>query len=150
VTNTLTINKAAAIVTLANLSQTYDGMAKTATVTTTPPGLAVDMTYNPFPARRPTRATIQFLPRSMTPIIKATRMTCWSLISPRRCNTRNLAQTYDGTFKSITVTTAPTNLFVNVTYDGTPAFPVNAGSMLSSGQSAAVSVNYQAVQPIRS
>jgi len=60
VTNTLTINKAAAIVTLANLSQTYDGMAKTATVTTTPPGLAVDMTYNAFPARRPTRQLYSF------------------------------------------------------------------------------------------
>lgn len=45
-TNTLVISKAAASVTLGNLSQTYDGTAKNATVTTTPPGLSVLLTYD--------------------------------------------------------------------------------------------------------
>jgi len=45
---TLTIAKAAATVTLppAGLAHTYDGNAKTATVTTTPTGLTVEITYN--------------------------------------------------------------------------------------------------------
>jgi hypothetical protein len=37
--------KTPATVTLSNLSQTYDGTAKSVTATTTPPGLAVDLTY---------------------------------------------------------------------------------------------------------
>ncbi|PYL38621.1 MAG: hypothetical protein DMF34_06295 [Verrucomicrobia bacterium] len=43
---TLTVNKAAATVTLASLSQTYDGTPKSATATTSPTGLSVTFTYN--------------------------------------------------------------------------------------------------------
>ena len=46
VSQTLTVNKAAATVTLSGLSATYDGNAKAATATTTPVGLAVSFTYN--------------------------------------------------------------------------------------------------------
>jgi hypothetical protein len=48
VTNTgnLTIAKAAATVAFGNLNFTYDGTPKTANVTTTPAGLAVNVTYN--------------------------------------------------------------------------------------------------------
>ena len=45
-TNTLVISKAAATVTLGNLSQTYDGSAESVSVTTAPPGLTVNLTYN--------------------------------------------------------------------------------------------------------
>ncbi|MDB6113035.1 MAG: hypothetical protein JWR69_4785, partial [Pedosphaera sp.] len=45
-TNTLTVNNAVAIVTLGNLSATYDGTPKSASVTTTPPGLTVNFTYD--------------------------------------------------------------------------------------------------------
>jgi hypothetical protein len=45
-TNTLVIAKAPATVTLGNLSQTYDGTAKSATASTTPDGLTVALTYN--------------------------------------------------------------------------------------------------------
>jgi hypothetical protein len=40
------VNKAIAVVVLTNLSQNYDGTAKSVTATTTPPGLTVTMTYN--------------------------------------------------------------------------------------------------------
>jgi len=40
------VNKATATVALSNLSQTYDGSAKPATVTTTPAGLTVGITYD--------------------------------------------------------------------------------------------------------
>ena len=43
---TLTVNKAAASITLGSLNQTYSGSAKPATATTTPSGLAVTFTYN--------------------------------------------------------------------------------------------------------
>jgi hypothetical protein len=45
-TNNLVIGKAAATVTLGSLSQTYNGTAKSATATTTPPGLIVNFTYD--------------------------------------------------------------------------------------------------------
>jgi hypothetical protein len=45
-TNTLVINPAAATVTLGSLSQTYDGTARSASATTTPGGLTVNLTYN--------------------------------------------------------------------------------------------------------
>jgi len=46
---TLVIAKAIAAVMLSGLSHTYDGTAKSASVTTTPPGLAVDVTYDELP-----------------------------------------------------------------------------------------------------
>ncbi|HEY3390579.1 MAG TPA: MBG domain-containing protein, partial [Prolixibacteraceae bacterium] len=46
-TITQTVNKATAILTLSNLTRTYDGTAKSATVTTSPAGLTgVNITYN--------------------------------------------------------------------------------------------------------
>ncbi|KAF0187908.1 MAG: hypothetical protein FD165_2873, partial [Gammaproteobacteria bacterium] len=42
----ITVNKATATATLSNLSQTYDGSAKAATVVTSPAGLSVSVTYN--------------------------------------------------------------------------------------------------------
>ena len=45
-TGTLVIAKAGASVKLADLNVTYDGTAQPATATTTPPGLAVNCTYN--------------------------------------------------------------------------------------------------------
>jgi hypothetical protein len=46
VAQTLTVAAANAVVTLGNLSQSYDGSAKTVTVTTDPTGLAVNVTYD--------------------------------------------------------------------------------------------------------
>ena len=46
VNQTLTINKAAATVTLGSLAQTYDGTARSATATTSPSGLTVTFTYD--------------------------------------------------------------------------------------------------------
>ena len=43
---TISVAKAAATVTLSNLSVTYTGTAHAATATTTPGGLTVDVTYN--------------------------------------------------------------------------------------------------------
>src|SRR5262249_17470762 len=45
-TGTLVISPAAAQVTLSNLSQTYDGSPKAASVATTPAGLNVSLTYD--------------------------------------------------------------------------------------------------------
>ena len=49
VTNTFTVAKATAGVTLGSLSQTFDGTPKSATATTVPAGLTVDFTYDGSP-----------------------------------------------------------------------------------------------------
>jgi endonuclease/exonuclease/phosphatase family metal-dependent hydrolase len=46
VTNTFTVTKAVASVTLTNLAQTYDGTARAAAASTWPTGLVVDITYD--------------------------------------------------------------------------------------------------------
>ena len=59
------IGKATATVTLNNLNPVYDGTGKSVSVTTTPPGLTVNLTYNGTPMRRPTRAVTRSSARSM-------------------------------------------------------------------------------------
>jgi hypothetical protein len=54
-TNTLVISKGTGTVTLGSLSQTYNGTAKSATATTTPSGLTVNLTYGGS-ANAPTNA----------------------------------------------------------------------------------------------
>jgi sugar lactone lactonase YvrE len=44
--HSFTVNKAQAIITISNLSHTHDGAAKSASVTTNPPNLRVDLRYN--------------------------------------------------------------------------------------------------------
>jgi hypothetical protein len=46
VTNTLSVAKATATVTLGNTSQTYDGSPRSISATTTPPGLSTSITYD--------------------------------------------------------------------------------------------------------
>ena len=45
----------------------------------------------------------------------------------------NLSQIYDGTAKSVSVTTDPANLAVSVTYNGSASAPANAGSYTVAG-----------------
>ena len=46
----------------------------------------------------------------------------------------NLAQTYNGTAREVTVETVPAGLTVNITYDGSAAAPTNAGSYAVTGR----------------
>jgi hypothetical protein len=116
-------------VTLGNLSQTYDGTAKSASATTTPTNLTVNLTYNGS-ANAPTNAG------SYT-VIGTINDTNWrgsatnTLVISQGTGTvtlGNLSQTYDGTARSATATTTPTNLTVNITYNGSANAPTNAGS----------------------
>lgn len=47
---------------------------------------------------------------------------------PATVTLSNLAQTYDGSAKTVSVVTAPPGLTVSVTYDGSPVAPTNTGS----------------------
>ena len=128
-TNTLVIGKGTATVTLAGLSQTYDGTAKVATATTVPSGLTVNFAYNGL-ATAPTNAGSYTVIGTISDANyqgSATNTLVVAQISGS-ITLAGLSQTYDGTAKTVTVTTVPSGLAVNVTYNGTGTAPTNAGS----------------------
>jgi hypothetical protein len=203
---TLTVNPAAASVALTNLTQVYDGTGKPATVTTSPSGLAVAVTYNGSTAVPVTAGEYAVLATITAPdykgsatgtltISKATPAVTWAkpatmtygtpltvaqlnatanvsgvfaytpvsgtilgvgvdqvlsvVFTPTdAANYRTASATtkvtvekaaaaivlgglsakYDGTPKSVTATTSPVGLTVNITYGGTNIAPTNAGS----------------------
>jgi len=128
VQDTLTINPATATVALSNLSQVYDGTPKSPTVTTAPAGVAVQVTYdgNTTP---PTDAGNYAVAANVTDPNYTGSASDTLKISPALASgtISNLAQTYDGSPKPVTVTTVPAGLPVVVTYDGSASAPTNAG-----------------------
>jgi len=120
---TLTIAKRTATVTLENLAQVYDGTQKVVTATTSPVGLAVDITYNGS-VTAPTEAgsytvvgtvhdTLNYEPASATATLVVAKIPGALLLG-------NLALNYDGTSRLATATTTPPGLTVLYTYDGLP------------------------------
>src|SRR5206468_4139374 len=111
-TGTLTINKAPATLTLSNLTQTYDGTAKSVTATTNPAGVNISITYNgstTAPTNVGSYAVVasetdpNYVGPNATGTLTITQGTATITLS-------NLTQTYNGSPKSATVTTSPTNL----------------------------------------
>ncbi|MEI8036851.1 MAG: MBG domain-containing protein [Verrucomicrobiota bacterium] len=126
---TLAIRKAVAGMVLRALDQAYDGTAKSAAVTTTPPGLPVDLTYdgsatapvgagNYAVAGAVDDADYQGSAAGTLVIHKATATVALNA----------LAQTYDGSPKPVGTTTDPSDLAVDLIYDGSPSVPGDAGS----------------------
>jgi hypothetical protein len=64
-----------------------------------------------------------------------------AVMMPGTVTLGNLSQTYDGTAKSVSATTTPTNLTVSITYNGSANAPTNAGSYTVIGT--INDVNYQ-------
>ena len=127
--DTLVIGKATATVTLGDLAQTYDGTTRSATATTTPDGLVVEVTYDgnvQAPANAGTYAVIATIndanhEGSASDVLTVDKATASVVLG-------DLAQTYDGSVKAATATTTPEGLAVDVTYDGSAQAPANAGS----------------------
>lgn len=125
----LTINKAAATVTLSNLAQTYDGSAKTAGASTSPSNLTVNFTYNgtsTAPSNPGAYAVVGSINDANFSGSASGTLTIGKANAVIVINT--LTHVYDGTPKAATVSTTPGTLTVNVTYDGGAAPPTNAGS----------------------
>ena len=122
------VNKALAAVTLTNLLQTYDGGAQSATATTVPPGLTVNLTYNGS-ANAPTNQGSYTVIGTVSDANYAGSATNTLVISKGLATVilTNLVYVYDGTAKSATVTTVPPGLTVNLTYNGSANAPTNVG-----------------------
>ena len=127
--DTLVIGKASATVTLGDLAQTYDGTTRSATATTTPDGLVVDVTYDgnvQAPANAGTYAVIATIndanhEGSASDVLTVDKATASVVLG-------DLAQTYDGSARTVSATTTPEGLVVDVTYDGSAQAPANAGT----------------------
>ena len=128
---TININKATAAVTLGSLTHVYDGTSKSATATTDPIGLTVDITYDDS-ATVPTNAGNYVVVANINDANYSGTVS-GTLTIAKAAATITLAdlnQTYDGTQKSVAVITDPTGLTVGVTYEGSSIEPTNAGSYL--------------------
>ncbi len=125
----LTVNKAAATVTLSNLSQAYDGNAKTATATTTPAGLSTTITYNGS-ATAPTAAGSYTVVASINDANHTGSATGTLNIAKAAATASlvNLSQAYDGSAKSVSAVTTPAGLNTNITYNGSTTAPAAIGT----------------------
>ncbi|MEO5914523.1 MAG: MBG domain-containing protein [Luteolibacter sp.] len=118
-----------ATVTLENLAGTYDGNPHAVTVTVDPVGLPYVLTYNgsPTPPIHPGNYAIS---ASVVSSIYAGTATATQIIAkaPASILLENLSHTYDGTPKSATASSAPLNLNVDITYNGSATPPSSGGS----------------------
>ena len=125
----VTVTPAAATITLSNLEQTYDGSPKPVTVTTDPPGLAVDVTYAGS-STVPTNASSYAVEATISdPNYQGSASA--TLIIDKATATiilGNLTQTYDGSPKPISATTTPEGLAVDITYNALPDAPIEVGT----------------------
>ncbi len=117
-----------ASVTLSNLSQVYDGTAKTATVTTAPTGLSVAVTYDASYVA-PSNAGSYAVVATVVEAGYSGGTTGTLTIAPAAAGVvlTNLDQVYDGTARPAAAVCVPAVSYA-LTYDGSPAAPTNAGS----------------------
>ncbi|NBS55328.1 hypothetical protein EBT23_07230, partial [bacterium] len=128
-TNTLTVVKATATVTFSNLTQTYNGSARSVTASTTPSGLATSITYNGS-SSTPTNAGSYTVVATVNDANYQGSATNTLTVAKASATVilGSLNQTYDGVAKPASATTSPGGLTVNFTYDGSSSAPTNAGS----------------------
>ena len=129
VTNAVTAVKDAATVTLSDTKQTYSGSARSVTATTVPAGLPVDILYEG--SSTAPSSVGQYNVSATINSGRYTGNTNGVLTVSKAMATVSLSgtnQTYDGTARFITATTTPSNLTVDVTYNGLAIAPTNAGN----------------------
>ena len=128
-TNTLVVSAAAATLSFGSLSQSYNGAARSVTVTTTPASLANTVTYNGS-ANAPTNAGSYTVIATITNPNYTGSATNTLVVSPGAATLSfcSLSQTYNGAARSVTVATTPPGLANTVTYNGSANAPTNVGS----------------------
>jgi autotransporter-associated beta strand protein len=118
-----------AVVSLANLQQTYDGGPRPVTVTTSPAGVAVAVTYDGS-ATAPTAAGSYAVAAAVTDPHYTGAATGTLVIAKANAavTLASLQHTYDGSPKAATAVTIPAGLPVSITYNGQSDAPSAAGS----------------------
>jgi hypothetical protein len=124
-----------ATVTLMNLNQVYNGSALAPMAATIPSGVNVIFTYGTTGwggtnTNAPTNAGLYYVTATVNQTNYTGVATNLFYINqaPATVTLSNLSQTYDGAGESVSVTTVPPGLMVNVTYNGATNAPTNTGS----------------------
>lgn len=127
--DTLVVAPAPAAISLGSLTHVYDGTEKQASVSTSPAGLGLVVTYNGA-ATLPVNAGDYSVVAIVTDLnyagsasgtLRISKATATIELSP-------LTQRYDGIQKTVTATTAPSGLNVDIVYDDSSAAPIYPGS----------------------
>ncbi|MEO7098770.1 MAG: MBG domain-containing protein [Luteolibacter sp.] len=128
-TGTFEITKAPASVALTGLTQTYDGNPKSVSATTTPADLPIQITYGGS-TTPPTHAGTYAIAATVTdPDHQGSTSGSLQIAkAPASIVLTGLTQTYDGTPKSVSATSTPDGLAVEITYDGSLTAPTNSGT----------------------
>jgi hypothetical protein len=130
-TGTLVIAKATAMISLSNLTATYDVNPHSATASTTPALLTgVSITYNGLPTP-PTNAGSYAVVASLDNLNYVAVNATGTLVINKATATialSNLTAIFDGASHNATASTTPAGLTgVSITYNGLPTPPTNAG-----------------------
>ena len=128
VEGSITITKAPAEVTLANLMQGYDGSPKAVSVATVPEDLSVDVTYDGASDAPTDQGSYAVSAVVNDPRYSGSAEGVLRITDSATVTLTDLAQVYDGTARMVSVATNPPELPVTVTYNGEEAVPVSAGT----------------------
>jgi pectin methylesterase-like acyl-CoA thioesterase len=120
--------KLTAAVSLGNLSQSYTGAPVVPTVTTAPAGLNVNVTFNGSPVAPTAIGAYNVVATVQDDTYQGTTTGTLTISQVAASITlSNLNQIYDGTPKAVAVRAEPAGPVVDVTYNGSPTPPVEAG-----------------------
>lgn len=121
--------KTPASVVLSDLTATYNGSGQPVTATTTPSGLAVNITYNGLATVPKNTGTYSVVATINDPDYSG-KSTGSLVISkaPAAISLNNLTTVYTGSPQGATVSITPSDLNYTVTYNGSTAYPTNAGT----------------------
>ena len=126
---TFSVPKTAATLTLSGTDQTYNGSARSVSVTTTPSGLSNTVTYNGSSSAPTNAGTYSVVATINDSTYQGTASSTLTITKASATVTlASLSQTYNGTARAATATTSPSRLTTDITYDGSPTAPVNAGT----------------------
>ena len=125
----IVIAKAAAMVSLGGLTQTFNNTPRFATATTTPSGLTVDYLYDSS-STAPTNAGSYAVVATINDSNYSGTASGTLVINKATAGLvlNGQLQTYDGSPKPVSATTTPSGLTVSITYDGSATAPTNHGS----------------------
>ena len=125
---TFTVSKANATISITGTNQTYNGSARTVTISTTPSNLVTATTYNSnssAPTNAGSYAVIATVNDSNYQGSASNVLTVAKALASLVIGNTN--QTYNGLARSVSVTTTPTNLASTVTYNGLALAPADPG-----------------------
>lgn len=131
---TVTINvvePVAATISLENLSPIYSGAPQPVTVTTSPPGLLTILSYEGSPDAPSDAGNYVVTATIIDPLHVGSAIETLNIgKAPAEITLTGLTQTYDGTPKSVTVTTSPSGLDHTLTYDESSESPAYFGNYM--------------------